>query len=182
MAGFKGLFCKHRADDQHCPRTSLVCIESSHNRCGGCALSLEYMRSLKSWADDMVRLPDLPCHLPPTHCLLSAAHSADSAAWHSKQPGCQRCSHRCRGTRLSWLVLHGEAVLIEECCMLKAAHGVCVGPARSPGWRAGVQCRRRPGGGRHSNHGAGDLCAVLPVQGGASAQSISHPCRPTYTS
>ena len=62
--------------------------------------------------------------------------------------------------------------------MLKAAHGVCVGPARSPGWRAGLQCRRRPGGGRHSNHGAGDLCAVLPIQGGASAQSISHPCTP----
>ncbi|CAK0787132.1 hypothetical protein CVIRNUC_010348 [Coccomyxa viridis] len=48
-----------RADDQHCPRTSLVCIESSHNRCGGCALSLEYMRSLKSWADDL----GLPVHL-----------------------------------------------------------------------------------------------------------------------
>ena len=50
------IICTRRADDQHCPRTSLVCIESSHNRCGGCALSLEYMRSLKSWADDLVRL------------------------------------------------------------------------------------------------------------------------------
>ena len=60
MAGFNSLSCIHRADDQHCPRTSLVCIENSHNRCGGCALSLEYMRSLKSWADDLVRLPDLP--------------------------------------------------------------------------------------------------------------------------
>ena len=69
MAGFSSLFCIRRADDQHCPRTSLVCIENSHNRCGGCALSLEYMRSLKSWADDLVRLPDLPCHLAPMHCL-----------------------------------------------------------------------------------------------------------------
>ena len=47
--------CLCRADDQHCPRTSLVCIETTHNRCGGCALSLEYMRSLKAWADELVR-------------------------------------------------------------------------------------------------------------------------------
>ena len=54
-----------RADDQHCPRTSLVCIESTHNRCGGCVLSLDYMRSLKTWADSLVR----PSHLfAKFHC------------------------------------------------------------------------------------------------------------------
>lgn len=54
------LMCACRADDQHCPRTALVCIENSHNRCGGCALSIEYMQSLKAWADDLVRLLKLP--------------------------------------------------------------------------------------------------------------------------
>lgn len=44
-----------RADDQHCPRTALVCIENTHNRCGGCVLSLDYMQSLKAWADELVR-------------------------------------------------------------------------------------------------------------------------------
>ena len=114
MAGFNNLLCIRRADDQHCPRTSLVCIESSHNRCGGCALSLEYMRSLKSWADDLVRLPNLPRHLPPN------ALSVLYAAWHCNQPGCQRRSHHCLGwVHASWLVICGEAVLIEECCMLR---------------------------------------------------------------
>ena len=32
-----------------------MCIENSHNRCGGCALSLEYMQSLKDWAAELVR-------------------------------------------------------------------------------------------------------------------------------
>ena len=51
-----------RADDQHCPRTALVCIENSHNRCGGCVLSLDYMQRLKAWADELVRpSPAAPC-------------------------------------------------------------------------------------------------------------------------
>ena len=32
-----------------------MCIENTHNRCGGCVLSLDYMRSLKTWADSLVR-------------------------------------------------------------------------------------------------------------------------------
>jgi threonine aldolase len=34
-----------RDDDQHCPRTRLLCLENTHNRCGGLALPLPYLRS-----------------------------------------------------------------------------------------------------------------------------------------
>ena len=33
-----------RADDVHCPRTRLVCLENTQNVCGGLVLSREYMR------------------------------------------------------------------------------------------------------------------------------------------
>lgn len=42
-----------RPDDAHCPRTGLLCLESSHNRCGGTALSLDYMSAVKQWADSV---------------------------------------------------------------------------------------------------------------------------------
>ena len=31
-----------------------MCIENTHNRCGGQVLSLDYMRQLKAWADSKV--------------------------------------------------------------------------------------------------------------------------------
>lgn len=48
-----------RPDDAHCSRTGLVCLESSHNRCGGTVLSLEYMATVKKWADSL----GIPVHL-----------------------------------------------------------------------------------------------------------------------
>ena len=48
-----------RPDDAHCSRSGLVCLESSHNRCGGTVLSLEYMEAVKQWADGH----GLPVHL-----------------------------------------------------------------------------------------------------------------------
>jgi threonine aldolase len=35
-----------RADNVHFPRTRLICLENTHNRCGGAALSVEYTHSL----------------------------------------------------------------------------------------------------------------------------------------
>jgi len=35
-----------RGDNIHFPRTRLVCLENTHNRCGGAALSVEYTNSL----------------------------------------------------------------------------------------------------------------------------------------
>jgi threonine aldolase len=35
-----------RADNIHFPRTRLICLENTHNRCGGAALTVEYTNSL----------------------------------------------------------------------------------------------------------------------------------------
>ena len=48
-----------RADDSHCSRAGLLCLESSHNRCGGTVLSLDYMSRVKQWADEL----GVPVHL-----------------------------------------------------------------------------------------------------------------------
>lgn len=48
-----------RADDAHCSRAGLLCLESSHNRCGGTVLSLDYMSRAKQWADEI----GIPVHL-----------------------------------------------------------------------------------------------------------------------
>lgn len=39
-----------RVDDAHFPITRLIALETTHNRCGGAALSLGYMQSVKSLA------------------------------------------------------------------------------------------------------------------------------------
>ena len=39
-----------RADNVHFPRTRLICLENTHNRCGGAALSAEYMAAVAALA------------------------------------------------------------------------------------------------------------------------------------
>jgi threonine aldolase len=39
-----------RSDNVHFPRTRLICLENTHNRCNGVALKLEYMDSVASLA------------------------------------------------------------------------------------------------------------------------------------
>ncbi len=39
-----------RADNVHFPRTRLICLENTHNRCGGAALSAEYMEAVAALA------------------------------------------------------------------------------------------------------------------------------------
>jgi threonine aldolase len=41
-----------RWDDPHFPITRLICLENSHNRCGGAILSLEYVRQVASIAEE----------------------------------------------------------------------------------------------------------------------------------
>ncbi|MEA3226666.1 MAG: GntG family PLP-dependent aldolase, partial [Planctomycetota bacterium] len=41
-----------RDDDVHFPRTRLVCLENTHNRCGGAALSPEYIEQVAVLAHD----------------------------------------------------------------------------------------------------------------------------------
>lgn len=40
-----------RPDDIHFPRTSLICLENTHNRCGGSVLNKDYMEGVKKIAD-----------------------------------------------------------------------------------------------------------------------------------
>ena len=41
-----------RADNVHFPRTRLICLENTHNRCGGAVLSPEYTRQVAALAHD----------------------------------------------------------------------------------------------------------------------------------
>ena len=40
-----------RSDNIHFPRTRLICLENTHNRCGGACLSVDYMREVRGLAD-----------------------------------------------------------------------------------------------------------------------------------
>jgi threonine aldolase len=40
-----------RPDDDHFPRTRLICLENTHNRCGGACLTPDYMRQVRGLAD-----------------------------------------------------------------------------------------------------------------------------------
>jgi len=41
-----------RPADSHFPRTRLICLENTHNRCGGAYLTPEYMRQARALADE----------------------------------------------------------------------------------------------------------------------------------
>ena len=56
----------------HCARTALVCIENTHNRCGGAVLSLAYMTSLSKWATERVRRATYWQSQPPCQCGLQS--------------------------------------------------------------------------------------------------------------
>jgi threonine aldolase len=40
-----------RPDNAHFPRTKLICLENTHNRCGGACLTPDYMRRVRALAD-----------------------------------------------------------------------------------------------------------------------------------
>lgn len=48
-----------RADDDHCPRTRLICLENTHNRCGGIALPPTYCDAV----GDLAHSRDVAVHL-----------------------------------------------------------------------------------------------------------------------
>jgi threonine aldolase len=47
------------AYDAHAAPAGVICLENTHNRCGGVVVGLEYMAALKGWADER----QLPVHL-----------------------------------------------------------------------------------------------------------------------
>ncbi len=64
-----------RADDVHCPRTRLVCLENTQNACGGVVLSRAYMRE----AVDLAHSHGLALHLDGAR-LFNAAVAQHMAA------------------------------------------------------------------------------------------------------
>jgi threonine aldolase len=58
-----------RGDDAHFPRTRLICLENSHNRCGGAVLTSEYTTAVKEIADRH----DLSLHLDGARIFNAAA-------------------------------------------------------------------------------------------------------------
>jgi len=64
-----------RADDVHCPRTRLVCLENTQNACGGVVLSREYMRQVV----DLAHSHSLVLHLDGAR-LFNAAVAQHMAA------------------------------------------------------------------------------------------------------
>ena len=64
-----------RPDDQHYPRTSLVCLENTHNACGGRVLSAEYIHSVGSVARDEL---GVPCHIDGARIFNAAAAAGTS--------------------------------------------------------------------------------------------------------
>ncbi len=50
---------RNRPNDPHCPRPGVLCLENTHNRCGGAVLPLEYMRDVAAWAEAR----SIPVHL-----------------------------------------------------------------------------------------------------------------------
>jgi len=58
-----------RGDNVHFPRTRLICLENTHNRCNGAALGLEYMTAVAALANDR----DLMVHLDGARIFNAAA-------------------------------------------------------------------------------------------------------------
>jgi threonine aldolase len=65
-----------RGDDDHFPVTRLVCLENTHNRCGGVALSAEYTRQVYNLA----RKNNLQVHLDGARLFNAAVAQGVSAA------------------------------------------------------------------------------------------------------
>lgn len=59
-----------RPDRPGYPRTGVVCLENSHNRCGGAVLDLDYMREVKGIAHDR----GVPVHLDGARIFNAAAY------------------------------------------------------------------------------------------------------------
>ena len=57
--------------DPHAALTCVVCLENTHNRCGGAVLSLAYLASVAAWAAGLD--PPLPVHLDGARLFNAAA-------------------------------------------------------------------------------------------------------------
>ncbi len=65
-----------RGDDPHFPRTRLICLENTHNRCGGAPISLQYTREV----GDLARRYGLRLHMDGARIFNAAAALGVDAA------------------------------------------------------------------------------------------------------
>ncbi|KAL3163258.1 hypothetical protein ABBQ32_009657 [Trebouxia sp. C0010 RCD-2024] len=97
-----------RPDDSHCSRSGLVCLESSHNRCGGTVLSLEYMEAVKQWADGH----GMPVHLDGARVFNAAqALGVEVGAIASHVTSLQFCLSKALGAPLGSIVAGPKAFI-----------------------------------------------------------------------
>ena len=77
---------RDRVPDQHHAVPALVCIENTHNRCGGVILSMEYLTALQDWASSQV---------PRATELVSTYFSPNAACLSAPQPSwCRLIFHQ----------------------------------------------------------------------------------------
>uniref|UniRef100_A0A0P4W0E8 Aromatic amino acid beta-eliminating lyase/threonine aldolase domain-containing protein n=1 Tax=Scylla olivacea TaxID=85551 RepID=A0A0P4W0E8_SCYOL len=72
----KELVHRLRDEDVHCPRTTLICLENTHNKCGGKVLPL-------SWIDEVgevAKLLRLPVHMDGARLMNASVASGESAS------------------------------------------------------------------------------------------------------
>lgn len=84
-----------RPDDNHCPRTKLVCLENTQNSCGGVVLPLEYVNAV----EQLCRHHNLKFHLDGA-CVESPHDAGDVALKNATRfflGRGNRCSHHERG-------------------------------------------------------------------------------------
>jgi len=65
-----------REDDPHYPVTRLICLENTHNHCGGRVLSLQYMRKIRKISNNH----GIPIHLDGARIMNAATHLQVSPA------------------------------------------------------------------------------------------------------
>ncbi len=108
-----------RADDPHYPVTRLICLENTHNHCGGRVLSLQYMRSVK----ELAQAHGLPVHLDGARVMNAAAQlgvPVASIAEHADTVSC--CLSKALGAPVGSVIV-GPADFIHRCHRLRKALG-----------------------------------------------------------
>jgi len=97
-----------RADRPGYPKTGVVCLENSQNRCGGAVLDLEYMRQVRTIAHDR----GVPVHLDGARIFNAAAYlGVPAAAVAAEVDSVQFCLSKGLGAPVGSLVVGTDAFI-----------------------------------------------------------------------
>ena len=92
----------------HFPRTALICLENTHNRCGGAVLSVEQMSQIRAVANRH----GLPVHLDGARIWNAAvALGVEPRCWPPRSTRCRPAFPKAGG---GWLGHRGAADFIQE--------------------------------------------------------------------